>query len=289
MRAFIQKAIATVLFCGSIVSNVSAQTGIERKIVIDNGNAYYCTVDNDWQLATLHMAVLNNGMTPERLSELPLGREWKDEFMPLCFDIRGNEMVGFNWITSATNSRNEALKKIKIDELTQVSKAATDASMTAWLERSFTWPYLTSNEPWMVMLRRNNVLDNCYFDMTMLDNGHVVMVICNHNDMTVWEYDGKIWQHSGRLNVNITGYFSLVSLARQTWLITQNGTIFRLDGKEVATTQLIKETQQLGQPLKDVVLIVDRDNKNVRYTEAVQETGNVVQLLGNSKSLLSIE
>lgn len=291
MRTFIQKTIAASFFAFiASAGSIYAQAGIERKIIVDKGNAYYCTVDDDWQLATLHATTIGKSSS-ERVFELPLGRERKDEFMPLCFDMKGNKMIGLNWITNATNSRNEALKKIRIDELASVQKNATEASVSAWLERSFAWPYLTSNEPWMAMLRRDNVLDNCYFDLTMLDNGHVVMAVCNHNDLMLWEYDGKQWQHSQLLSVTITGYFSLASLGTKTWLIMQDGSIFRLDGEDIAATTLVKENEHLEQPLKDIVLIVDHDNRKILYTSAMQEATIVLQQLrnGHAQPLLSIE
>ncbi|HTN16556.1 MAG TPA: hypothetical protein VL092_02670 [Chitinophagaceae bacterium] len=244
-----------------------AQPVIERKIIIEDGQYYFCTVDEETQLATLHSGVVTENLNKARRYTIPIGRERNDAFNPLCFDISNNTLIGINWILNSNNSRYEAIKKLELKDWKKVHPAWTNEE---WAQLSFDQPVLAPNVPWQEMLATNNVLENCFFDLIQVESK--IMAICNQGRLRIWSFAGGAWTPlSVSIPVDFSTYFSLVSVHGAVIAVVDGtGSVYRLDEAAGTLTQV-----KSGKAIKPQILIVDNDHYKT-YTipeETIQAAG----------------
>jgi hypothetical protein len=237
-----------------------AQKAIERKIIIEHAQFYYCTVNNDLQLAELHNGnVQQNINNVSAYNILPVGREISDPFVPLCFDINKGEMLAINWILNSNNSRNDALKKINLAEAIK-SQNLNPAQV---LEQSFLIPPIAAYEPWQFMLRRNNTLSNNFFDIAWGKDNTVLLALCNQNELFIWMYNGSEWKHSDAIPVNFHQYFSLIAVGTKIGILSSEGVLntYSVTGNQWKLQKQIKYPMNL----QTSTLVIDKDNQKVLY------------------------
>lgn len=263
-------------------SPLHAQLAIERKIIIEKGQFYFFTIDEETQLATLHTGAVSDRLNRARRYPIPIGRERNDAFNPLCFDISNNTLIGINWILNSNNSRYEALKKI---ELRYWKKAHPGWTNEDWAQVSFDQPVLAPNVPWQKMIEANNVLDNCFFDLVQLESK--IMAICNQGQLRIWSFAGAQWTPLSKpVPVDFTSYFSLVSVTGAGLAVIDGaGSVFRLD-KAAGTLTKVKN----GNGTKPQVLIVDHDRYKtyILPEETIQASGfsSVHELIARSEEII---
>lgn len=234
-----------------------AQNTFERKIIIDNGQFYYCTVDNDLQLASLHRGTLQQNVNNPSSYPIPLGREISDPFVPLCFDIHKDALIGINWILNSNNSRNDALKKFNLAEVTSVQ----NVSPAQILEQSFLIPSIAAYEPWEFMLQRNNTLSNNFFDIAWGKDNSVVVALCNQNELFIWNYDGSSWKHSSAIPVKFDQYFSLITMDAKIGILSADGSLYTYN--TIDDTWAAQQQTQYPLNLQTSTLVIDKDHKKV--------------------------
>ncbi|MBL7713659.1 MAG: hypothetical protein JNL13_14390 [Chitinophagaceae bacterium] len=263
-------------------SSLYAQPAIERKIIIEHGQFYFFTIDEETQLATLHTGAVTGKLNRARSYPVPIGRERTDAFNPLCFDISGNTLTGINWILNSNNSRYEALKQI---DLRDWKKPRQDWTSEDWAQLSFDQPVLAPNVPWQEMIEANNVLDNCFFDLVQIESK--VMAICNQGRLRIWSFAGGKWTPLSKpVPVGFTTYFSLVSVkGAGIAVIDGKGSVYRLD-EASGTMSKVKN----GNADRPQVLIVDYDNYKT-YTlpeEAIRASGflSVKELIPHAEEIV---
>lgn len=232
-----------------------AQLKIERKIIIQDGQFYFFTVDDETQLATLYSGSVNQKLKGVRKRLFPIGREFTEPFNPLAFDIYGDEFVGINWMLNSMNGRYEAIKKISIKDWNKVRAEWTNED---WGQVSFDMPVAAPNEPWERMLDVNNVLENCFFDL--IKSNTIVMGVCNQGQLWIKEYKGNIWKNKAELKVPFTQYFTLVNRPNgQIGILDAASNYYALDEQKNDLTLIRK-----GNFLKAQIVIIDKD-KQINY------------------------
>ena len=268
------------LFTAIVLSfSVRAQFRIDRKIIIQNNQFYFFTIDAEHQLATIFTGSVKQKINKASKRLFPIGRSLDDPLIPLCFDINGDEFVGINWILSSTNSRYDAIKKISIKEW---SKYRSEWSVEDWAQVSFDLPSLTANIPWEQMLEANNVLENCFFDLIKTDQ--TTMAICNQNKLRINRYDGTKWKLLATVPVSFTQYFTLVDRGRgKIGLLDAQGDFYHFNDQNYDLRLVRKNTSAKSQ-----LLIVNKDNgKNyIISPEAIQAgTFNTITQLINESAI----
>lgn len=262
MKAKFNSFFCWFLFVFLLSQNAFAQPKIERKIIIDNGQYYFFTVDDETQLATLYTGALDEKLIKAKKYPMPIGRELNDAFNPLSFDIKDGKLIGINWILNSMNSRYEAIKKFNIKDWL---KPHPEWTIEDWAQVSFDQPLLALNEPWERMIEENNVLENCFFDIMQTAESKV-MAICNQGKMRIWHSSGGSWiGKSTTIPVGFTTYFSLASIqSGRICLVDAQGNVYKVND---AQTMITKVTTSLNP--KPQILIVDNDHFKT-YTIATE-------------------
>ena len=60
---------------------------IERKIIIKNNNFYYTTIDEEFQIATLHIGKTTDSLNAAKHYALPAGRNYDEPVNPFSWDV----------------------------------------------------------------------------------------------------------------------------------------------------------------------------------------------------------
>jgi hypothetical protein len=238
--------------CFIMSNTVMGQVSIDRKIIIDQGQYYYCSIDNETQLATLYFGAAKQKLQQANHKQIPIGRAVEDPINPLCFDIQHNKLLGINWILNSNNSRYEAIKRIPLKEL------KPSRNTVEMLTASFEQETFASNEPWQKMLADTNVLFQCFFDLIQ-QHQRLVMAVCNQNKLRISFFENGVWKHHALIDFEPKGYCSLLFNGKALGIVDAQGNVYRYN--------------ELSNTLKKVVmgynsnqlLIVDKDH-NTLYT-----------------------
>lgn len=252
------------LFLIGLQLTVCAQS-IERKIIIEKGVFYYTTVDEEFQVATLHMGSVkaNESLKKAIALALPAGRNYEDPIIPFAWDVSGDNCFAVNWAVHPLIDRNEALKKIPLKELKGWNEQLKPQEM---LSKSADYNSFTNNVPYQFILKKSNTLKGFFFDAISLNDSTVCMAIANNEQLSYWVYNGKAWDHIEVGNVILDGYFSLFSKGKDVYLAFSDGRVFSMSPKQIKPVP----TANLKTALTDVVLIVNKDEQNVKFISKTQ-------------------
>lgn len=261
MRAFIKSFLCFLFSLFMLSHNLFAQPKIERKIIVEKEQYYFFTINEETQLATLYTGSINEKLIKAKKYQMPIGREFNDAFNPLCFDINNGQFIGVNWILNSMNSRYEALKKFTLKDWL---KPHPEWTVEDWAQVSFDQPTFAPNEPWDRMLEENNVLENCYFDLTQIENK--VMAICNQGKLRIWYFAGGKWiEKSPAIPVDFTSYFSLAfGNGSSICLVDAMGNVYKMNEAQTTINKV-----RSSNSIKPQILIVDKD-KHKTYRIAAE-------------------
>lgn len=240
--------------CFIMSKTATGQVIIDRKIIIEQGQYYYCSIDNETQLATLHFGIAKQKLGQANHKLIPIGRAIEDPLNPLCFDIQHNEILGVNWILNSNNSRHDAIKLIKLKDWKPKNTFSTEKILSISFEQNT----YANNEPWLKMLADTNVLYHCFFDLIQLKQ-RLVMAVCNQNKLRISFFENGVWSHHALINFEPQGYFSLVFNGTSLGIIDAQGNvyIYNEQSNTLKNVAIAHNTDQL--------LIVDKDH-NALYT-----------------------
>lgn len=258
------------------------RAGVERKIVIQDGRYYYFSIDEESQMSIVHTALLGQRIVNEQRMLFPLGRELSDPYHPLCFDIRGDELVGVNWILNSMNSRAEAIKKIRLKDW---NKARPGWTIEDWAIASFDQPTLAINSPWLEMLEDNNVLDRAFFDVAW-QGGRLWMIVSNAGVLYLWSWQQGLWQRVALIrSIPSIEYASLVFSGATIALLTPDAQLYRIDTSAAALVP-----QAISSDHQAQILVVDKDaQKNYLMPLALMEAATretMQQLLDQAQEII---
>jgi hypothetical protein len=241
-----------LLFGGSFA--VRAQT-VDRKIIIQDAKSYCVTIDQRFQIGTLHEADLDDTLLTGIQYALPAGRSLLMEDKPLSWDINDSIVYAVSFLDHPMNDRNEAIKKIKRSSLVVWS---SEVQPEAVIMHSIDHSILAYNEPYKYAMMRSNLMDNFYCDAIVF-NGSYWMVISHQGEWYVWNYANGEWKHSDVSPSEKPGYFTLVVVDSRLKLISNGGDVYSagLEGIRL---------EKNGSPDKSIegkILIENRDSNTV--------------------------
>jgi hypothetical protein len=258
--------IYLLFICFLWTTNISiAQSKIERKIIIQNGQYYFFTIDEETQMAKIYSGAFKQKLNKVQKRMFPIGREFNDQFNPLAFDINGDEFVGINWILNSMNSRYEAIKKISIKD---GSKIRADWTNEDWAQLSFNQVILAPNDPWEFMLADTNVLDNCFFDL--MKTKVPIMAVTNQGKFWLSNFSDNKWQVVFKAKKSFGQYFTLIPKScGGIGLLDNEGNNYFINPK-LGTFDLVQKVKINGPS----VLIIDKDRfKNFVMPVSVIDAG----------------
>ena len=254
--------ILSILVAGVLALSINAQQ-IERKLIIQGGNYYFTTIDENLQIGTLHTGSVTSPLKDATHIALPAGRNYSGEHNPFSWDISDEHLYVINFLDHPLNDRNEAIKKILIEDLIEWNDSFTVMDM---IMRSVEENMLTYNDPYLFTIRRSNILQGFYFDAILAKDEEYTMVITNNQEFMVWTYSDGSWDHGPVLEHPVDGFFSLITSGDNLYLFQQNGAIF-----EVSKTMLSRVPgKSLDATLDECILIENRDNNTISYIKEIQ-------------------
>ena len=239
-----------ILFSFNAVSG-----GIERRIIIEDGMYYYTTIHDETQLATLFTGSIEDSMSKAEGYQLPAGNNITDDFNPFAWDIAGGFIFAISFFDHPLNDRVESIKRITLDGLDQFNgKPAIEIIMHA-VDNNM----MVMNEPYLNTISRSNILQNFYFDCTVINDTSFYIAFSNNSQFQLWRYDGEEWHDYALIDHPILSYFSLIDLNDQLYLVTGSGQVILLNE---GNFEYLAMEDKIG-VLHEHVLIEDRDNKRV--------------------------
>lgn len=240
-----------------LVSSVVFAQSIERKIIIQNGNYYFTTIDELTQLATLHTGKYTDSLKASKKLAMPAGRNFDDPIIPFAWDIVDTNIYAISFLLHPLNDRNEAIKRLNISSLKEWNKSPTPIEL---INLSVDINPFAYNDPYLFVTRRSNILEGFFYDAIMTSDGVYTVAVSNNGELTGWNFNGMEWKHGEVIKFPVDGYFSLFENNKTTYLITNNGSLYRAYANGL--TALKKE---IGATLKDGFLILNKDDNSVWF------------------------
>ena len=246
-----------VLFLG--VFTLSAQSLIDRKVIVENGNYYYVKIHPYNQIGTLHVLQGTDQPDSGKAYALPAGRSYFEPVNPFSWDVADSFVYAVSFLDHPMNDRNEAVKRIEMSSLKQWSEGVRAEELLIY---SVDYNMYTYNEPYQYMMKQSNILDGFFFDAVEWNDAYW-MVIVNQGKLMVWKHDGEKWNQSELLTQPVNGYFSLVIHDDKLNLVTNNGEIYSVNMKGLESVKKGGELMSLNEG----VLIEDRDKGKILFVE----------------------
>lgn len=240
-----------------LFSIVVFSQSIERKIIIQNGNYFFTTIDENNQLATLHTGKYTDSIKSAKKLAMPAGRNFDDPIIPFSWDVVGTNIFAISFLLHPLNDRNEAIKRMNISSLKERSTTLTPMELIMLSVEMNPFAY---NDPYLYVTRRSNILEGFFYDAISNSDGSYTMVITNNGELSVWNYKDKEWKHGEVIKFPVDGCFSLFEKNKKTYLILNSGVI-----NEVSTTGIVSTKKNIGVSLKDGFLIINKDEKVVSF------------------------
>lgn len=241
-----------------IISQTLFAQNIERKIIIENNKYYYTTIDEECQLATLHVGNCDESLNEGKRFLLPAGRNYDAPVIPFSWDLSNGSIYAINFLNHPLNDRNEALKKIKLSTLQEWDSTV---SIINTLMTSVDYNTFAMNDPYLFTVKRSNVLTNFYFDGIMVNDSTYCMAISNNGELSVWTYSNKTWTHSDPIPFQLDGYFTLFSFKNKVYIHFRHGFVFEV----FLNKQIPMKSKKLGTAPVDGVIIDNRDKKSIEF------------------------
>ena len=104
-----------LLFIGG--SSLLTAQQVERKVIVENGQYYYVTIDEMHQIGTLYTGKYDQPLHQAKAFGLPAGRGISAQTNPLAWDLADTKMYAVNFLDHSLNDRNEAIKRFEISGL----------------------------------------------------------------------------------------------------------------------------------------------------------------------------
>lgn len=239
-----------------------AQPAIERKIVIEKGNFYYATIDDMFQLATLHTGKYAEPLKLESTLAMPAGRNYNDPIIPFSWDVLGANIFAINFLMHPMNDLNEALKKIELSKLKAWDEKTSAAALV--LQSTETEPF-ANNDPYRFIVSRSNTRSDFFFDGIAMADGTYWMAISNNDELSIWKYDGLAWKHGDVKAMNIEGYFSLFAQNGNLFMLLSDGSIKTVSAEMAVNDSKLKA---LEASVSDGFLVINKDDNTIKFIKS---------------------
>ncbi|MGD0712383.1 MAG: hypothetical protein ABR968_14505 [Bacteroidales bacterium] len=231
---------------------------MERKIIIENNNFYYTTIDKGLQIATLLTGKVSDSLISAKHFALPAGRNYQKPIIPFSWDICNNMFYANNFLDNAQNDKRNSLRRFSMTSIQEWDSTVTINDM---LMMSMNKNKFASNAPYSFIKRNvTTILKNFYFDGIAMNDSLYCMAITNNGELTIWNYDGRTWKHGEIIQFAIEGYFTLFAYNKQLYMLLNNGSLY------AASLDSLKQVQQLQRTtLNECTLIINRDDNTVKF------------------------
>ncbi len=230
---------------------------IERKIIIQNGNYFFTTIDENHQLATLHTGKYTDSIRSAKKLAMPVGRNFDDPIIPFSWDVVDTNLYAVSFLLHPLNDRNEAIKRLLISSLKEWSKSPTPMEL---INLSVDMNPFVYNDPYLFVTKRSNILEGFFYDAISNSDGTYTMAISNNGELSVWNYNGTEWKHGEVIKFPVDGYFSLFEKNKKTYLISNSSVIH-----EVSTNGVVSTKKNIGTTLKEGFLVINKDEKTISF------------------------
>lgn len=239
-----------------LVSIVVCGQSVERKIIIQNGNYYFTTIDELTQLATLHTGKDTSKIKNAKKLAMPAGRNFDDPIIPFSWDVVDSSVYAISFLLHHLNDRNEAIKRIPLSSLKEWSKSPTPTEL---INLSIDMNPYAYNDPYLFITRRSNMLEGFFYDAISTSKGYT-MAISNNGELSIWNYNGTEWKHGEVFKFPVNDFFSLFEKDKKTYLITNTCAVY-----EIVSEKLVPLKTDGMTTLKDGILVINKDNKTVSF------------------------
>ena len=229
---------------------------VERKIIIVNDQFYFTSIDEEFQIATLHTGKISQPLDSAKLLALPLGRNYNFPIIPFSWDVCKDNFYGINFLVHPLNSKMEALKRLPLSSLQPWSDKITVKDM---ILKSFNENRFTRNEPYQYVTTKSNTLDHFFYDGIAMNDSSYFMAISNNYEISIWNYNEKKWAHGVDQKFQSENYFSLFKFNKKLFLVTAEGKFFSVQDYSL----VLLEGKTLGDILANCIIIENRDNKTI--------------------------
>lgn len=261
-----------------VCSFVSAQL-IERKIIIQNGNYFFTTIDELSQLATLHTGKDTAKIKSAKKLAMPAGRNFDDPIIPFSWDIADTTVFAISFLLHPLNDRNEAIKCLSLSSLKESSKNVTTMDLIMLSVDLNPYAY---NDPYLFVTRRSNTIEGFFYDGISTSEGYT-MAISNNGELSIWNYNGTEWKHGDVIKFPVDGAFSLFEKDKKTYLFLNSGKIY-----EVSINGISPIKNDLGINPKDGFLIINKDTKTVSFMKNndLDQNTSLIELITKKAKLI---
>ncbi|MBA3704332.1 MAG: hypothetical protein H0W84_00075 [Bacteroidetes bacterium] len=246
-----------------VLTQAVMATSVERKIIIENNQFYFTTIDEQFQIATLHTGKISQPLDSAKLFALPAGRNYDYPINPFSWDLYKGTFYGINFLTHPMNSRNAALKRFPLSSLEVWNDKITALDM---IMKSIDQNTFTRNDPYQYVSSKSNVLNHFFYDGIAMNDTSYFMAICNNNEISIWNYNEKKWVQGIDQKFPFNNYFSLFKMNKKLYLVTSEGSIFSVENYRLT---LVKN-KSLGDKLANYIMIENRDNKTFSIMKSSQ-------------------
>ena len=230
---------------------------IERKIIIENGNYFYTTIDDNNQLATLNTGKASEAINGSKKLAMPAGRNYDDPIIPFAWDVDDTSVYAVSFLLHPLNDRNEAIKRMHLSSLKEWSATIMPINLIMQSVEASPHAY---NDPYLFITRRSNVIRDFYFDAISIQGNSYTMVISNNGELCIWNYNGSSWNHSDVFKFPVDGYFSLFEKDKKTYLMLNSGVVF-----EVSQEGIKAVNKDCGFSLSVGFLIINKDENTISF------------------------
>lgn len=230
---------------------------IERKIIIQNGNYFFTTIDDNTQLATLNTGKYSDEIKDAKKLAMPVGRNYDDPINPFCWDVSGKNIFAINFLVHPLNDRNEAIKRMEIASL---KDWATTGTIMEMLMKGVEMSPFAYNDPYLFVTRRSNTFEKFFFDGVSENDSSYTMAISNNGELSIWNYDGKEWKHGEVQKFPVDGYFSLFAFKNKTFMIVNSGVLYEISAKGISAIN-----KDCGASLMNGIIIINKDEKTISF------------------------
>src|SRR3989344_2868182 len=239
-----------------LFSTVVFAQSIERKIIIQNGNYFFTTIDENNQLATLHTGKFSDSLRGAKKLAMPVGRNFDDPIIPFSWDVVDTNIYAISFLLHPLNDRNEAIKRINISSLKEWSASPTPMEL---INKSIDMNPFAYNDPYLFVTRRSNFIEGFFYDAISTSGGYT-MAISNNGEISIWNYNGTEWKHGEVIKFPVDGYFSLFEKNEKIYILLNSGVI-----QEVSINRISPTKKDVGVKPKAGFLIINKDDKSVWF------------------------
>lgn len=230
---------------------------IERKIIIEKGNYFFTTIDDNNQLATLNTGKVKDAIRESKKLAMPAGRNYDNPIIPFAWDIVDTSVYAVSFLLHPLNDRNEAIKKISVASLKEWSSTVTPMALIMQSIESSPYAY---NDPYLFITKRSNIISGFYFDAIYASDNSFTIAISNNGELSIWNYSGSSWNHSDVFQFPVDGYFSLFEKDKKTYLMLNSGVVCEASKEGIKAVN-----KDCGASLNDGFLVINKDENTISF------------------------